>query len=152
MSRSFWMTNRVVNPLLCPWLRSRFGRRMGRHLAVVQYRGRRTGEPHELVVQYARDADTVWIVPGDRERKTWWHNFTEPGAMTLCLAGENREALASVIDGSREPEHVETGLRSYLRAFPQARASLRIGSTDAPDDGIAEGAKRILMVQVDLRR
>jgi hypothetical protein len=49
-----WVKNHLANPVMRPLLRSRAGRRLGRHLALIRYRGRRTGRVHELPVQYAR--------------------------------------------------------------------------------------------------
>ena len=91
--RSSWLTNRLVNPVLRPVLRGPLGRWFGRHLAVVRYRGRRSGNQCELVAQYARDRSTVWIVPGSPERKTWWRNLREPAEIDFDAAGRNRVAL-----------------------------------------------------------
>lgn len=58
------MTNHVTNRLLSPLLRGPLGRVFGRRLALLRYRGRRTGRMRELVVQYElRDAQ-VWITIG----------------------------------------------------------------------------------------
>ena len=41
--------NAAANRLLLPLLRTPAGRILGRRLAVIEYTGRRTGLPHELV-------------------------------------------------------------------------------------------------------
>ena len=92
----FIITNGLANRLLIPVLRSRIGRRLGRRLAVVEYVGRRSGEPHHLVTQYVSDARTVRIGVGMSERKTWWRNFQSARSVRLRLAGVDYDATAHV--------------------------------------------------------
>src|SRR6476661_4184487 len=93
---AFWITNRLANPVLRLLLRTAPGRRrLGRHLMVLRYTGTVTGRPHELVVQYARDGDTVWVLVGQADRKTWWHNLRQPADVDLWLAGQHLRARAS---------------------------------------------------------
>ena len=86
-SRGSWITNRVANPVLRLVLRTPLGRRLGRSLAVLRYTGTRTGQPHELVCQYVRHGNTVWVLVGHAERKTWWHNLRTPARVVATLAG-----------------------------------------------------------------
>jgi hypothetical protein len=121
-SHGFWMTNRLANPLLRRLLRTSVGRRLGRGLMVIRYTGTATGRPHELVVQYARDGDTVWVLVGQAERKTWWHNLRRPVDVDLWLAGEHARARAVVVSGSADPTQAVAGLAAYRRAVPRAPA------------------------------
>ena len=73
-SKASWVTNHLANPVLRPLLRGPFGRRFGQRLAVLRYKGRRTGRVRELVVQYVREGDSVWIMAGQPDRKRWWRN------------------------------------------------------------------------------
>lgn len=98
MPRSFWLTNRLANPVLRRVLRSPAGHRLGRQLAVIRYRGRRTGKAHELVVGYRREASTAWVVVGFPERKVWWRNLRTPGAVEVWLAGQHHRATAVVVE------------------------------------------------------
>jgi len=118
--RAFWVTNRVANPVLRRLLRTPFGRRLGRGLMVLRYTGTVTGRPHELVVQYARDGDTVWVLVGQADRKTWWHNLRQPADVDLWLAGQHLRARASVVSGSTDPDAASAGLAAYRGAVPRA--------------------------------
>src|SRR6476469_1855111 len=102
--RAFWVTNRVANPVLRRLLRTTLGSRLGRGLMVLRYTGSVTGRPHELVVQYAQDGDTVWVLVGQADRKTWWHNLRQPADVELWLAGEHVHARAAVVAGSADPD------------------------------------------------
>jgi deazaflavin-dependent oxidoreductase (nitroreductase family) len=134
---SFWVTRRLVNPILRPLLRGPLGRRLGRRLAVLRYRGRRTGKVHELVVQYAGDGDRVWIVPGQPERKRWWRNMLAPRRVDVWRAGRRRTGIARVLPGAGDGEAAE-GLRAYRAVFPrmvQAPVLVRIDLDPAPSGG-----------------
>jgi hypothetical protein len=116
----FWLTNRVANPVLRRLPRSPASRRLGRGLMVLRYTGTVTGRPHEMVVQYAEDGDTVWVLVGQAERKTWWHNLRQAADVELWVAGEHVRARASVISGRTDPAAAAVGLEAYRRAVPRA--------------------------------
>jgi len=97
---AIWVTNHLANPVLRALLHSPAGRRLGRHLALIRYRGRRTGRVYELPVQYTRDGDRIWITPGSPERKTWWRNLRGGAGVDLVLAGQARHGQGMVIDRS----------------------------------------------------
>ena len=120
MSSGFAVPNRLANPLLRRVLRSPLGARAGRRLAVLRYTGRRTGQRHELVVQYARDGTTVWVLVGAADRKTWWRNLVEPAQVELWLAGEHLRARALAVPGDADPEACAAGLAVYRRVAPSA--------------------------------
>ena len=143
-----WVTNHLANPVLRPLLRGRAGQRLGRHLAVLRYRGNRTGAEHELIVQYARDGDHVWIVPGRPERKTWWRNLRTAAPVEIWLAGEHHHGTAAAIDGRDHPSDVVDALGRYLTALP--RAAKGLGLDDEPN--LTTIAPRFIVVRVDIGR
>lgn len=118
-SGEFRFTNRVVNPVMRRLLRGPLGRRLGRHLAVLRYQGRRTGRTRELVVQYVREGDQVWIVPGSADRKQWWRNLIDPRPVELWLAGRHLDGVARIIGSSDDPKQFTSGLTSYRAGFPR---------------------------------
>lgn len=101
---------------------------------------------HELVVQYARDGDLVWVMPGQPERKTWWRNLRRPAMVDVWLAGRAYRARAVAIEGHAEPIEAADALGAYLAELPRARRALQI---DATTD-IATVAASAVMVRVDL--
>jgi hypothetical protein len=121
--RGFWLTNRVANPVLRRLLRTPVGRRLGRGLMVVRYTGTVTGRAHELVVQYGRDGNSLWVLVGQADRKTWWHNLRQPADVDLWVAGKHVSARAVVISGTTDPDGAARGLAAYLRAVPRAAAT-----------------------------
>lgn len=121
--RAFWVTNRVANPVLRRLLRTPAARLLGRRLTVLRYTGTVSGRPHELVVRYVRDGDSVWVLVGQAERKTWWHNLRQPADVDLWLAGKHVRARASVVSGADDPVTAAAGLAAYRRAVPRGEAT-----------------------------
>jgi hypothetical protein len=111
-SRGFWITNRLANPVLRPLLLGPLGRRLGRRLAVLRYSGRRTGQIHELVVQYARHNNQVWIMPAHAERKRWWRNMLDPQPVDVWLAGRHLVGVARVVGDGPSAKHISSTQRS----------------------------------------
>jgi F420H(2)-dependent quinone reductase len=113
----FLLTNRVANPVVGTLLRSPAGRGLGRHLAVLRYRGRRSGLTHDVVVLYGVDGSTVWINVGWPEHKKWWRNLREPSPVELWLAGRHHGATAVAVLGQADPHRAAAGLAVYRAAM-----------------------------------
>ena len=133
-SPSIWVTNHLANPILRRLLRGPAGHRLSRHLALIRYPGRRTGRLYELPVQYARDGNSIWILPGSPEHKTWWRSLRGGADVNLVLAGRDMHGHATVIDRSQQPEFGE-GLTVYLHAVPQARRAVGLPKRASPSTG-----------------
>ncbi len=96
-------------------LRNRFG--LGRALVLLRITGIVTGRSFEFPVQYARDADTVVVLPGGAEHETWWRNLEAPGPLSIWIDGGWRPAEGRVIrldDGAE----FQTARALYARRFP----------------------------------
>ncbi len=135
-TRGFWVTNHLANPALTRLLRGPFGHRLGRRLGVLSYRGRRTGLTRQLVVQYVRDGDSVWVMPGRPDRKRWWRNLIEPLPVELWLAGEHLHGTACALNADEQPDEVSAALNAYGATVHRAR--------NAPDHAA-------VMVRIDVR-
>jgi F420H(2)-dependent quinone reductase len=66
----------------------RFGRIVGRNVAIITYTGRRSGRTMSMPVAYRRTGDELQIAANMPEAKNWWRNFTGDGApMSVRLNG-----------------------------------------------------------------
>jgi hypothetical protein len=118
---------------------------------MIRYRGRRTGRRYELPVQFARNGNCIWILPGSPEHKTWWRNLRGGADVDLVLAGHDMHGHAMVID-PRQTEFAE-GLAAYLRAVPRARRALGLPKHASPGPGgtgLRQISDRAVLVRVDL--
>jgi len=106
----FTVVNRIVNPALGVFLRTRIGAAtLGSRFAVVEYEGRRSGRSRRLVTNYRRDGSAVSIRVGMAKRKAWWRNFARPAAVQLRLGGRDYEGVAHADISERIHVLVELG-------------------------------------------
>ena len=102
-------------------------------------------------MQYAREADRIWILPAAPERKTWWRNLSGGAAVDLVLAGRDRQGHATVT-GPGQPGFTE-GLTAYLHAHPTARRALGPPGHPSPSPagpGLPQISDSTVLVCVDL--
>lgn len=90
----------------------------------LRVRGRRTGEWHELPVQYARDEHDLVVFPGHPERKSWWRNLMDPAPVQVLVDGSWHPATGRVV-GPDDPSYPRS-LHAYRHRY--ARAQVPPGS------------------------
>jgi hypothetical protein len=85
-----------VNTGVAALIRSpRWGRLVGRGLAMMTYTGRRSGRVFTTPVGYRRTGDDVTIAVSMPGSKTWWRNFLDTGGpLSLRLDGVDRRGHA----------------------------------------------------------
>ncbi len=64
----------------------------------LRYTGRRSGRQFALPVQYAREAERLFVAVQDPATKTWWRNFRTPQEVGVRLQGKLRRGTALVVD------------------------------------------------------
>jgi len=148
-----WFMNRIANPLVRLILRSKLHRWMSGAVLLITYRGRKSGREYTLPVQYVREGETIYIVPGGAEKKTWWRNLRGGAAVTLVLRGKQLAGQATLLEGDKDTESIAAALQLYLKRFPP---SARIHSVRTRPDGsidqedIHNAAGSLIIVRVDL--
>lgn len=78
-----------LNRFMSGILRSPFSRLVDRGIMLLTVFGRRTGDPYSFPVQYVEDGDSLWVLSGSGEEKTWWRNLMRGGGWSCCCAGES---------------------------------------------------------------
>ena len=116
---------RVANPVMLPMLRADHPTRLGRSLMLLTVRGARTGREFTLPVQYVREHDTIWVLPGHAERKSWWRNLRSDAPVRVHVEGVDAVGTGRAISGVEEPDEVLRGLHTYLRRFPDGYGGTR---------------------------
>lgn len=141
---------KLANAASCRLLRSRLSPLLDGTLMLITVRGVRTGTDYTLPVQYATDGTTLWVLPGNHERKTWWRNLTRERKVLIVLRGREQPATAQALLGTSTPAMVEAGLLVYFRRYP--RLARRFGIVD--EQGLIEPqalralAKRLVLVRI----
>ena len=67
---------------------------IGQGVALLSFKGHKTGKPYTIPVSYQREDDVVTIIT-KRQRK-WWHNFESPKDVELRLAGRDYTGEAEI--------------------------------------------------------
>jgi hypothetical protein len=106
---------------LTVWLaRSPLHRLVSGSVMVVCYRGRRSGQPRVLPVQYAADPGdpaVLVVYPAHAERKTWWRNFSDGSDAVLVLRRVEVEAHGRVL-GATDPDRAGA-VAAYRARWPK---------------------------------
>ena len=113
-----WFMNKIVNPLVRLILRSPLHKLMSETLLLITYLGRKTGMEYSLPVQYVQTGNSVYILPGMPEQKTWWRNLKETAPVQLTLRGQTLAGNAVVLKADTDSAAILEGLGLYLRRFP----------------------------------
>ncbi len=132
--------DRLANRLTVWLARSRMHRLVSGSILVVSYRGRRSGQPHVLPVQYAadpRDPAVLVVYPAHAERKTWWRNFTDGWVAMLVLRRVEREAHGQVLTAASPGR--DDAVAAYRHRWPRVSVGeqepivlFRLGSGPGP--------------------
>jgi deazaflavin-dependent oxidoreductase (nitroreductase family) len=145
--------NKIVNPLVRLILRSPLHGLMSGTLLLITYRGRKTGREYSLPVQYVQTGQTIYIMPGLPERKTWWRNLKETSPVQLILRGQSLAGHATALKPASDSESIQEGLRLFLRCFPAMAKVHHIGM-GANGNFIAadlqQAAKQAVIIRVEL--
>jgi deazaflavin-dependent oxidoreductase (nitroreductase family) len=143
-----WFRSRLVNPVVRLLLRSPLHRLLSGSLVILTYQGRKSGRWRSLPCMYARDGQDLYVVPGQPDRKVWWHNLRQPTRVRLRLQGRDREGTATA---SSDPEAVAADLRHYLACYSKAAKPLgvRLDANGTPH-GTTTAAQPLVVVSVRL--
>jgi hypothetical protein len=127
----------ISNPLVTAVLRSRCHKLLSGSAAVLTVTGRRSGRSYHMPVQYAAEGQTVYVVPGGWEHKTWWRNLIQPAKVGLRLQGRDVTGVGQAFSGDRDPEVVAAGMTIYLTKFATSARVRRIArdARGRPDPG-----------------
>lgn len=89
------VTNRALNGVVKPVLRSRFRRIIQPVITTITYNGRRSGREFSTPVLYWRRRNTVTIRVAAADSKQWWRNFLGDGhPISIDLHGGRRDGHA----------------------------------------------------------
>lgn len=81
----------------------------------LSFTGRKSGKPIRLPVIYAQAGETVTVLVGDAEHKTWWRNFSTPRPIDVRIkAGVHHGTATLARTGSDE---FAQGISLYTRRF-----------------------------------
>lgn len=112
--------NHLANPIVRALLHSPLHGLLSRAVMLITVTGRHTGTRYTLPVQYARQANTVYVFsPGDRR---WWRNLNDGGPVTLRIGSETLTGVGDIPRGAAADDarvHIKgTSLAKSAQRYP----------------------------------
>jgi deazaflavin-dependent oxidoreductase (nitroreductase family) len=153
MKNSFWFMNHLIDPPVSLILNSPLHGMLSASILLFMYLGRKSGREYRLPVQYVQDGDTIYIIPGAPEQKTWWRNLSGGAPVRVILRGQAHDGQAELVRGSKDENAVANVLGLYIRRFPAAAQLHKVkispnGTCDPAD--LSQAARSIILVRVKL--
>ncbi len=148
-----WFMNHLFNPFVSLILRSPLHGMMSGAVLLISIRGRKSGKVYTLPVQFAQSGDTIVILPGESQHKTWWRNLRGGAPVRLLLRGKTLDAQAIALVGVDEREAIAKGLAIYLQRFPALEKSYhlqRAADGSLPQSALLKLAESTVLVRVRL--
>ena len=140
----------AMNPPMRALLRSPLHGVASANLAILNYRGRKSGQAYATPLSFVRDGSTVRFLSS--HNTNWWKNFkSEPTPVEIEIARRKLAGIARVWD--TDSETLRDGVRSFLTALPRDAVVYGIG-LDADrkpiEADIARTANHVVLVEVEL--
>ena len=120
---------------------------VGKGVALLSFKGRKTGEPYTIPVSYHRQGDSVTIIT--KRQRTWWRNFESPLDVELRLAGHIHVGKAEIEADDAEALEFMT---EYLKTRPIDAKAYGLARNEVTKDKIARIIPHIVVIRVGLSR
>ena len=141
---------RVANPVVKALLRSPFHGIASKNIALLHFRGRKSGREFVTPLSYVREKDTVCLMSAHSTR--WWKNLRGVAVpVSIEIARETVTGKARLWDG--DSQELRERVRSYLCALPRdARVyGIQLDDNRRPvEKSLAKAAAELVFVEVKL--
>ncbi len=140
----------ALNPPMRALLRSPLHGIASKNLALLCYRGRRSGRRFETPLSYAREGNVIRFLSSHNTR--WWTNFKDgPTPVEVEIARRRIPGHARLY--AEDSEHLREGVRRFLTQLPRDAVVYGIGldSNRKPKESeIARTADHVVLVEVEV--
>ncbi len=143
-------TYRVVNPVMKVLLRSPLHAIASGSLALLHFRGRKSGREFVTPLSYVRENGTVCFLSAHSTR--WWMNLREEGVpVSIEIARETYTGKARLWDG--DSEQLRERVWRFLSALPRDAKvyGIKLDESRRPvEESLAKVAPELVFVEVEL--
>ena len=141
---------RVANPIVKLLLRSPLHGIASENIALLHFRGRKSGREFVTPLSYTREGNTVRLLSAQTTR--WWMNFRgETAPVSIEIARETYTGKARLLEGDSEP--LREGVRRFLGALPRDAKvyGIKLDANKQPvEESLAKVAPGLVLVEVEL--
>jgi deazaflavin-dependent oxidoreductase (nitroreductase family) len=141
---------KVANPFVKALLRSPLHGIASGNVALLHFRGRKSGREFVTPLSYVREKGTVCLLSAHGTR--WWMNLREEGTpVSIEIARETVTGKARLWDG--DSEALRERVRRYLTALPRDAKvyGIKLDESNRPvEESLAKVAPELVFVEVEL--
>ena len=141
---------KALNPVMTALLRSPLHGITSNNIALLHFRGRKSGREFVTPLSYTRDGDTIRFMSAHSTR--WWMNLRgEPAPVSIEIARETVTGKARLLDG--DSEQLREGVRRFLAALPRDAKvyGIKLDESRRPvEESLAKAAPELVFVEVEL--
>ncbi len=141
---------KIVNPFMKALLRSPLHSFASGSLALLDFRGRKSGREFVTPLSYVQDGQTVWFLSA--HSTNWWKNFRDIDApVSIEIARETLSGTAHLWEG--DTDELRSHVKSYLCALPRDAKvyGIKLDENKQPiEASLAEVSPTLVMVEVKL--
>jgi hypothetical protein len=141
---------KTLNPVMTALLRSPLHGIASGTIALLHFRGRKSGRDFVTPLSYTREGDTVRLLSAHSTR--WWMNLRGDSVpVSIEIARETYPGKARLLDG--DSESLRDGVRRFLVALPRDAKVYGIkldGSKRPQEESLAKAAPDLVLVEVEL--
>ncbi len=141
---------RVVNPFMKALLRSPLHGIASSSVALLHFRGRKSGREFVTPLSYVRENGTVCFLSAHSTR--WWMNLREEGVpVSIEIARETYTGKARLWDGNSE--ELRERVRRFITALPRDAKvyGIKLDESRKPvEESLAKVAPELVFVEVEL--
>jgi hypothetical protein len=131
-----------LNWLITPLLDSRWHVLLSGWVALLKFRGRKSGREFVTPVAYQRFGDTILITLTETRNRQWWRNYRQTWPMALKIRGEWRQGVAVLVKPSSEA--YRAGFEKIFNRHPFIARIMKIDDY-RPEQGLTEAQLAVLL-------
>ena len=140
----------ILNPVMRALLRSPIHRLASRTIAILHFKGRRSGRWLNTPLSYMREGDTVRLL--SNRTTHWWRNLADtPTQVKLEIQGARYQGYATLYDNGGEP--ALEGIRKFIAAVPRDAKvyGLELDSSRQPSEAsLTAKISELILVEIEL--
>ena len=141
---------KIANPFIKALLRSPLHGQMSGSVAILHFRGRKSGREFDTPLSYVREDGTIFLLSA--QTTVWWKNLREEGTpVTLEIARETLSGKAQLWEG--DSDALRARVHRYISALPRDAKfyAIELDENQQPvEESLAKVAPELVFVEITL--